>query len=214
MYSTLGNIEAKTPYIVAELKKAFPTYPDKQIKKILKSIGKADYVSARSGGKKTPFVDLITKWVVDRKAVLPEDEKIIAETLKTFNTLANQHPELRKMKKKDFDSPGDMREVVCKYVKDESETLEYDKYDYLEKLFNYKGYSVYIVRKWTNGKKAFADSGWCVRYKKQFFDHGPPFFMVTKGNKRVLLYHIPTGQIKDVQNRDIEIGPIKPPSLK
>jgi len=212
--SQFGNIEKKTPYIVNELKQAFPTYTDKQIKKILKSICKADYVCSRSGGKKSPFANLIVKWVVNRTAVLPEDEKIIAETLKTFNTLANQYPELRKVKAKTFKSPGDMRELISKYVKDESETMEYDKYDFLEKLFDYKGFSAYVVKNWREGKKAFADSGWCVRYKSEFENHGAPFFMVTKGNKRILLYHIPTGQIMDVHNRPIEIGPIEPPSLK
>jgi hypothetical protein len=196
------NIEKKKPYIIQ-------TLTDAGIKdqNIINYLVKADPIAAKSGGKKTPFINLILKWLINNKIKLPEDIDTVSEVLGKANDLVNNKGV--KLDINNYESPGDLR----KDVNDKLGVVEKGAYDYLELVNQIPGYKLYKVDSWEEGKVAFKDSGWCVQRKNHFNNYKPPYFMVvTSDDKRYALMHKNSNSIKDVHDNSLTIDkaiPIK-----
>ena len=197
------NIEKKKPYIIKALTDAGIEDQDN----IVDYLVKADPVANKSGGKKTPFINLILKWLINNKIRLPEDIDTVSEILSKANDLVNNKGV--KLDINNYDSPGDLR----KDVNEKLGVVEKGTYDYLELVDQIPGFKLYKVNSWEEGERAFKDSGWCVQRKNHFDGYDLPYFMVvTSDDKRYALMHKDSNQIKDVHDNSLTIDkaiPIK-----
>jgi len=105
-----AGFEDQKPYLIETLKKH--NVKDDEIEEVLENIQKADPVSVKTKGRKSPFTKQITEWYVNKKIRLPEDVDTIKETLIQFNKYKGQ------IKKKidRFNSPGDLRKELEEYT--------------------------------------------------------------------------------------------------
>ena len=195
------NIEKKKPYIVKILTDAGIKDQDN----IINYLVKADPIAAKSGGKKTPFVNLILKWLINNKIKLPEDIDTVSEVLGKANDLINNKGV--KLDVNSYNSPGDLRNDVNEKLG----VVEKGTYDYLELVDQIPGFKLYKVNSWEEGKVAFKGSGWCVKHKNHFNNYKPPYFMVaTSDDKRYALMHNDSKQVKDVHDNSLTIDKAKP----
>jgi hypothetical protein len=195
------NIEKKKPYIIQTLTDAGIKDQDN----IISYIVKADPIASKSGGKKTPFVNLILKWLINNKIKFPEDIKTVSEVLGKANDLVNNKGV--KLDINNYESPGDLR----KDVNEKLGVVEKGAYDYLELVDQIPGFKLYKINNWEEGEIAFKDSGWCAQHKEHFDHYKPPYFMVvTDSDKRYALIHKDSKQIKDVHDNSLTIDKATP----
>ena len=193
------SIDKKKPYILKVLINA--GYSENYFNYIFK----ADPIAVKSGGKKTPFVNLILKWLINYLIVLPEDIETVSKVLSKANDLVNNKGV--KLNINNYNSPGDLR----KDVNDKLGVVEKETYDYLELVDQIPGFKLYEVSSWEEGERAFKDSGWCVQRKNHFDEYKPPYFMVvTSDDKRYALMHKDSNQIKDVHDNSLTIDKANP----
>ncbi len=175
----------------------------KAIYNLLDQLAEADPIYIRTRGRKTPFIRAIMKWWVFNRIRIPEDIETTRELLTKFNTVSNQIPDFRNVEASDFDSPGDLREMIAAYMDD---TDDFDHYAGLPLIGSLDDVKMYKIDNWDQGIRAFADSGWCVKDKQHFDRYGPPFYMFVQNNKRAALLHIPSAQLMDVYDRPLTLA--------
>ena len=194
--SLVENIEKKKKYILKQL----DDYDNAE--EIIKWIAKADPVSVKSGGKKTPFVNDILNWFLNGKIRLPEDIETTREALTIYNN-AKQQGQTKPVS--EYGSPGEIRR------EHESESDDPNDYGNIAELVAQDGeYKMYRIDDYDQGKICFADSGWCVKDEEHFDEYDPPFYMVTKGKKRYALLHKDSYSAKDVYDDSLTMDLAKP----
>ena len=201
----IAGYEEQKPNIIEKLKKHKSTIKDEEIEELLESFQKADPVSSKTKGKKSPFTEQIVKWYISNKIRLPED----IETIK--NTLTQYSKYKGKIKKKidHFNSPGDLRKKLERYLDEPANKSDYDSI--ADVVMTDGEYKMYLIEDYDEqGKVCFKDSGWCVQNKSHFDQYKPPYYMITKGKKRYALLHKNSYQLKDVNDNSLTTDQAKP----
>lgn len=177
----LENIEAKRPYLEKEIYKSWGfddkerEYWQKDINTNIEHLVQADPIARKTNGKKTPFVNVILKWVLDRSVTFPEDIEKVNEILTKY-----QHARNNEGFRKDigqFKTYSDLAKELL-----DIEGVGYNTAELVETSGDYK---LYKISNFDQGKICFADSGWCVQHEHAFDEYNPPFFMVVNGKKKI-----------------------------
>ena len=190
------NLEKKRKYLEKKLKDQ--DNPDQ----IIDWIAQTDPVAVKSRNRKTPFVNQILDWYLDGKIRLPEDIETTRETLQKYNE-AKQHGQTKPID--EYNSPGNLSKDLDLY------SDKKEGYDANATLIDQDDeFKLYRIDDWDQGSICFADSGWCVQHENMFNEYNPPYYMVTKDNKRYVLMHKESNQIKDIHNVTLSLEQAKP----
>jgi len=193
----LENLENKKKYLLSKLQ----DYDNPE--EVLDWIAKTDPVAVKSKNKKTPFVNQILIWFLNDKIRLPEDINTTKEALILYNK-AKQSGSVKPIT--DYQSPGEIRQD---FDETDIEATD-DQYNVAELVDQHNGFKMYKIDNWDQGKICFADSGWCVKDQEWFSQYNPPFYMITRGNKRYALLHKDTYQAKDVYDDTLTLEKARP----
>ena len=198
----LENLEAKKPHLLRKLEKL--EYDNAE--EIIDWIAKTDPVAVKTNNRKTPFINQILNWFINGVIRLPEDIETTKEVLIKYNE-SKQKGQTKPIDS--YDHPGAIAKELDLYKdKDKDKGNIYNEN---AKLIDEDGeFKLYRIDNWDQGEICFADSGWCVQHIEYFEEYGPPYYMVTKGNKRYALMHKESGQIKDVYDEPLTLGAAKP----
>ena len=172
----------------------------------------ADPVAQNTGGKKTPYVNYILKWLLNGSIEFPRDiSKIKKHLVKYQKLIHNKGATLP-----DLDSIDDASQLI-QIITDYDDTTAY------EKLANKKlpdivpGVETYRLDTWEESEDLLADSGWCVNERAKFEHYEPPLFLITrlKGNtrKKLALFNIQTGEFRDVKNEPVQNAEVLAPII-
>ena len=192
----MENVEAKRPHIIKRLEAAGIEDHDD----VIDGLVQADPTARRSNGKKTPFVNVILSWVIAGTTIFPEDIEVTHDLLAKYEKL----PAGSKKPIDQYKSFSDLYDDIS----DDEEERSYG--DVAELVAEEGRFKMYRIDNWEQSEFCFKDSGWCVRYKENFDEYGPPYFMVTKGNKRYALLHEENNEAKDVTNTPLTLELAKP----
>lgn len=162
----------------------------------------ADPVARASKGRKTPYVNHIVRWLLNTRAVFPDDVNTIHELLKEYNKLKHNMG-VKVPNLDEVEDPNKLRAVIMSY-------RENDSYG---KLHNKKlpdvveGIETYRLDTFEDARDVLCNSGWCVRDEEVFKDYSPPLYLFVRkaGDtyKRVALFSLESGELKDVHNQDL-----------
>ena len=200
----IAGYEDQISHITEKLKKHKSTITEDQIEKLLEAIQKADPVSTKTKGKKSPFTEQIAEWYINNKIRLPEDVDTIKDTLTQYSKYKG------KIKKKidHFKSPGDIRKELEPFL-DKPDDKDYDSI--ADVVMTDGEYKMYLIENYDEqGAVCFKDSGWCVQNKNYFDQYKPPYYMITKGKKRYALLHKNSYQLKDANDNSLTTDQAKP----
>jgi len=162
----------------------------------------ADPVARASNGRKTPYVNHIMRWLLNTRAVFPDDVNTIHELLKEYQKLKHnmgvEVPDLN-----DVDDPNKLRAVIMSY----NENNSYGKLTDKKLPDIVDGIETYRLDTFDEARDVLCNSGWCVRYEDTFEDYEPPLYLFVRkaGDtyKRVALFSPESGELKDVHNQDL-----------
>jgi len=203
------NITKKEKYITPVLSEL--GIPEDEHDDYIKWLSDTDPVSRKSKGKKTPYVNLVIEWLKNGSIKFPEDVDTTHNAMNKYLKNHKKIPDLKNTPITDYDSPGKAMKAIDAYVSDGPDDDQGLKYDNLaEKVGSENGYTMYRIDNYDQGRVCFADSGWCVQDELYFDDYGPPYFMITRGNKRVALLHADSMQAMDVHDNPLTYEVVKP----
>ena len=163
----------------------------------------ADPVAQNTGGKKTPYINYILKWLLNGSLEFPRDiSKIKVHLVKYQKLIHNKGATLP-----DLDSIDDANQLI-QIITDYNDTTAY------ERLANKKlpdivpGVETYRLDTWEESEDLLVDSGWCINKEPQFNHYEPPFFVMVrlKGDtrKRLALFNVQTGEFRNIKNEPVQ----------
>ena len=202
------DISKKEPFI----KQQYDALNKKNIKtslneipfeELINGLKVADPVSNKSGGKKTPYVNLLVKWLRNNSIKFPEDTEKCASL---FNKVSFLKTKGSSLNPDSFNSFGDLYKAVTdeekKYGNEEAPKTKWEKYAPV--VFKSGPYKLLKIDDYeTQGKELFSNSGWCVAHESHFNHYKPPYYLVLKNEERYCLIHKYSGQIKDINDNPI-----------
>lgn len=162
-----------------------------------------DPVASKSGGRRTPFVNHIVRWLMNDGLIFPEDIGTTRDLLTQYQRLKNnvgqEVPNLDTINK-----PAELRKLIMDF---EGEPMGFDVVN--DKIVGKQGpFTAFKIDTWEEGQPLFCDSGWCVKDRSYFEHYGPPFYLITRqkgqGQKREALLHIGAGHLMDVYDDELE----------
>jgi hypothetical protein len=155
----------------------------------------------------SPFAKIIARWAYDPDQLssirLPQEKEILWEQFKRFNIAQSKGLRLDLNNVAHYD---DFVDALRPFMRDMEDVDRYELAG-LRMLTRFGDYKIYILDQWKpdesnpNKHDLIGDSGWCVANKSNWDSYVPPFYMVVKGSKKLVLLHLRTGEFKDVYNR-------------
>jgi hypothetical protein len=202
------DISKKEPFIKQQYdalnkKKIKTSLNEIPFEELINGLKVADPISNKSGGKKTPYVNLLVKWLRNNSIKFPEDTEKCASL---FNKVSFLKTKGSSLNPDSFNSFGDLYKAVSeeekKFGDEEAPKTKWEKYAPV--VFESGPYKLLKVDDYeTQGKELFSNSGWCVAHASHFNNYKPPFYLVLKNEERYCLIHENSGQIKDINDNPI-----------
>lgn len=202
------DISKKEPFIKQQYdalnkKKIKTSLNEIPFEDLIKGLKTADPISHKSGGKKTPYVNLLVKWLRNNSIKFPEDTEKCSSL---FNKVSFLKTKGSSINPDSFNSFGVLYKAVSeeekKYGDEEAPKTRWEKYAPV--VFESGPYKLLKVDHYeTQGKELFGNSGWCVAHESHFNNYKPPFYLVLKNEERYCLIHEKSGQIKDINDNPI-----------
>jgi hypothetical protein len=155
----------------------------------------------------SPFAKIIARWAYDPDQLssirLPQEREILWEQFRRYNIAQSKGLRLDLNNVAHYD---DFVNALRPFMRD-MEDIDRFELAGLKMLTRFGDYKIYILDQWKPDESnpdqhdLIGDSGWCVKRKYNWTSYGPPFYMVVKGSKKLVLLHLRTGEFKDVYNR-------------
>jgi hypothetical protein len=190
---------------------------------IMKQLMDLDPVAAKSGGKRSPYIDKIVEWGLQGHIDMFWDTGGMAYTLAKYHELKhNQKMDLPSIEDLTYE---DLSQIADKWTyhphtnelveKDVSPTTGYSGLELMDEVtVDNDRYSVYELIEFNpNTQKALCDSGWCVKDEDTFNDYMEtgPLYIFTKQaggsrtEKRYGLAHRGNFELRDINNDTMSV---------
>lgn len=194
---------------------------------------------ARQQVAKTIYLNWIFLLIQNRVPRIMEDLQTIAKNLKVFNSksskiAADGYPTqlFKPNKELIYKTPQDLYKVVENYMNTDDvgergllKTAEYLKSKgEVGKIYEDDVYAVYTPKTYDASKELACLTNWCTRFPdmyKRYSGDGPLYIILnkqslgnTEDNNRMIQFHIPSKQFKDIKDREIRERPVFMNNLK
>ena len=206
------SLGKKAPYIAQSLIRSGKAKDEDQAAEITKAIYDTAMITPKMVKKKmSPFLDAVTKWVMNGSIKLPEDSQKTRESLEEFNrqkvagTLKGDNANINTIERQQdlFKAISDKQglgkslgfeEGGAKLIPEWTMKFE-DGEDGGAGM-----YKVYRIDDHATMQKCGSNSNWCVVHEQYFNQYKPPYFLITRhddeGEQRVALVHRGSMQLK------------------
>lgn len=206
------SLGKKAPYIAQSLIRSGKAKDEDQAAEITKAIYDTAMITPKMVKKKmSPFLDAVTKWVMNGSIKLPEDSQKTRESLEEFNrqkvagTLKGDNANINTIERQQdlFKAISDKQglgkslgfeEGGAKLIPEWTMKFE-DGEDGGAGM-----YKVYRIDDHATMQKCGSNSNWCVVHEQSFNQYKPPYFLITRhddeGEHRVALAHRGSMQLK------------------
>ncbi len=209
--SLIAGLEEQRQFLEKEIIKVFPHYKEKpeKIAELIQQISETDPVSARTNGKRTPYIKAITKWVANKSLRLPEDGPLMNESLKKYHYFKHERG-MNLTDPKDCAKSSDFLEkldTVLASLDKETPIEQANRYVGLPVVWRNKDVKVYEISDsttWEVAEKALSGTGWCVGDETGFGGmHSKPWYLAVSGpdEHREALMSFVHPQCKALYNR-------------
>jgi len=194
---------------------------------------------ARQQVAKTVYLNWIFLLMQNRVPRIMEDLQTIAKNLKVFNSksskiAADGYPTqlFKQNKELIYKTPQELYKVVENYMNTDDvgergllKTAEYlTSKGEVGKIYEDDVYAVYTPKTYDASKELACLTNWCTRFPdmyKRYSSDGPLYIIFNKqllgkpeDNNRMIQFHVPSKQFKDIKDREIKDRPIFMNNLK
>lgn len=150
--------------------------------------------------KNQNYMSWIVKNISNGYFIMWEDSDKFKELLDNFDKL-KRSPVLKNIEKdiNKYKNFAELHEVVEDAKEDE---LYFEAIKKIHPIITNGSYQLYKLTDYDSSRPLLNKTGWCVKGEKFWNYYNPPFYLITKNNKRYALVHLDSRQCKDIHDEE------------